>query len=226
MVDMKDNNVSPFRKRPANDYKGPPLINLPPVTKVMLGVLLVVHVGLMIPGIPAGVIISQLGFVPARFTALLSGVGFDPAVLWSPVTYALVHQGWVHLLMNMAMMAAFGAGLERVMRPARYIELTLLGCLFGVVGQMVVYPMGTALMIGASGAISAQFAAILLVMQRQNRLPIGRYGILPFAAFWVGISVMFAAMNGFAEGGVAWAAHLGGFLGAMALLRYKKGRYL
>lgn len=225
---MKNDNVTQFKrpKRPANDYKGPPLINLPPVTKAMLGVLLVVHLAFMVPGIPVGVIIPQLAFIPARLTSLFAGQGLEPAVLWSPITYAIVHQGWTHLLMNMAMLAAFGTGLERVMHRNRYIELTLLGCLFGVVGQMLVYPNGTALMIGASGAISAQFAGILLVMQRQGCLPTGRYGIMPFALFWVLISVVFAAMSGFAEGGVAWAAHLGGFLGAFALLYYKRERYL
>lgn len=222
MRNENDNIIDMKRQKPPS----PPLINLPPITKMMLGIILAVHLGLLIPGIPADVIISQLGFIPARYTVMMEQGIFDPAMLWSPITYMMAHSGWTHVLMNAAMLAAFGAGLERAMGARIFIEFTVLGGLFGALTQMLVFPTSQIVMIGASGAISAQFAAILLVMQAQGRLPTSQYGIWPFAGFWIGISLFFAGVDGFSAGGIAWAAHLGGFIGAMALLRYKKERYL
>lgn len=213
-------NILRFPKR--HDEKGPtppPLINLPPITKAMLMVLIAVHLGLMIPGLPVSTIISQLGFVPARYPAFFTGLGFDPAMIWSPLTHMIVHSGWMHLGMNAAMLAAFGAGLEQSIGAKRFIQLSVIGGLLGALTHFAIFPMVGNVMIGASGAISAQFAAILMVMQKQGRLPTGRYGIWPFAAFWVGISLFFAGMSGFSAGGIAWAAHLGGFVGGFIMMR-------
>ena len=213
-------NIIRFKPgKPGNKPPGPPLINLPPVTRAMVMVLIAVHLGLMIPGMPVDILIPQLAFIPLRYPNFLTGAGFDPALVWSPVTHMIVHSGWLHLGMNTAMLAAFGAGLEQEMGGRRFIHLSLLGGLIGALVHCLIFPTSGILMIGASGAISAQFAAILNVMQRQGRLPTGKYGIWPFAAFWVGISLFFAAMNGFAPGGIAWAAHIGGFAGGFLIVR-------
>ena len=86
--------------------------------------------------------------------------------------------------------------------------------------EMIIHPFSGFPVIGASGAESGLFAAILILLQRQGQLPTGKYGIWPFAAFWIILSVVLGFVGGQLMGGeIAWAAHLGGFIAGFALLK-------
>ena len=143
----------------------------------------------------------------------------------SPLTHMFLHSGWLHIGMNMAMLAAFGTGVEKVYGAQRFLAFYLLCGLCGVAVHLAFYHDSVSPMVGASGAISGLFAAVLIVLQRAGQLPNTKYGIMPFVALWIGISVVFAFMGGAAgAGNIAWTAHIGGFLGGFALMCLKAFR--
>ena len=80
-----------------------------------------------------------------------------------------------------------------------------------------VYPV-----VGASGGLSGFFAAALVMINRGRTgasIGSGRYGMWPFILLWIGISVLFGMMGSPDGGAIAWAAHVGGFLGGFAVLK-------
>lgn len=173
-----------------------------------------------------GYILFNYGYIPAIWTGQ-SPYGFDFNALISPVTYIFLHGGFMHIVMNAAMLMAFGAGIEQWMGSKRFLQFFFLCGLFAVAVETLIHPFSNTPVIGASGAESGLFAAILVLLQQQGRLPTGKYGIWPFAAFWIGLSVLFGLVGGTLAGGqIAWAAHLGGFIGGFVLLKTRHFRGL
>lgn len=221
---MSDDNIITFKKpeqTPPEHPSHPPMLNLPPVTKYFLFGLILIHifVHFLIPQSDTAAIMMTFGFVPSYWT----GQDFlsPPALFWlSPVTYMLIHGNLMHLLMNGAMAMAFGAGVEKVMGAKRYIIFFILCGLLSLIPEIIINGASEYPMVGASGALSGLFAAILIILQRSHRLPAGRYGIWPIAGLWIGISIFFGLFgSGLAGGPIAWLAHIGGFLGGLALIR-------
>jgi membrane associated rhomboid family serine protease len=163
-----------------------------------------------------------LGVVPAHF--LSDPVGALPSVL----TSMFVHGGLGHIAGNMLFLWIFGDNVEEALGHFRYLVFYLLGGLCAATAQSLA-ALGdpTALlvpMIGASGAISAVLAAYALLY------PLSPITVLvvifPFSfPAWLVISSFFVTnlIDAFAnatEGGVAFMAHVGGFLGGMFFLRW------
>ena len=224
---MNEDNVVEFKRPdrrdepPSNRPQPQPFINLPPVTKCLLIGLIAIHAVLYVlaPENTRAEIFLTFGFVPYLWTDG-NMFGMNPLSYLSPLTYMALHGSLLHLFMNGTMLMAFGAGVERLFGATRYIAFFILCGLLSLVPEILFHPDLQAPMVGASGAISGLFAAILIVLQRENRLPAGKYGIWPFAIVWVGISVVFGLFGTQLAGApIAWLAHLGGFFGGMLLLR-------
>ena len=74
-------------------------------------------------------------------------------------------------------------------------------------------------MVGASGAISGVFGAVLMAMRQAGRLS----SLLPVAGIWIALNVFFGVFGGTPGGGgepVAWTAHIGGFVYGLVALRF------
>lgn len=197
-----------------------PFFNLPPTTKYLAGSLVLVHIIMFF--LPVNLqdwVIYHLSFIPARFTGDLP---FEIFTVLTPFTYMWLHGGITHLLLNTVMMVAFGAGIERWLGGRRLLLMFLLCGLFGLVFHFLFYPGSTTPVIGASGGISG-FFAVILVMINNGRWRGGPGnmggGILPFAILWIVISVMSAFFSGIGGGAIAWAVHIGGFLGGFLLMK-------
>lgn len=195
----------------------PPAINMPPMTKFLVITLVVIEAAMKLTLDPVQQywVISHFGFVPALYSG-------DAALGWEaflgPVTYAFLHGGWPHVGLNVLMLMAFGTGLERWMEWKR-LALLMIAC--SVIAALIhfVFNIGSDNpVIGASGAISGMFAAAMVMLQQTQRFDTGRFGLLPFALVWVGISVVFGMMGGPNGESVAWIAHIGGFLAGLALV--------
>lgn len=194
-----------------------PMINMPPVTKYLLGVILaahlVIHYALSLE--QKDWVFTNLGFVPESFNQN----PLNPFVLLSLFTHMFIHGGWMHVTMNLFMLAAFGSGVEKWLGGKRLLILYFVSGLFGVAAHYLLNTHSEAPMIGASGGLSGLFAAALLMITRGQREMGGKVGILPFALIWIGLSIGFG-MLGMPEGSIiAWAAHIGGFLGGFAVLK-------
>lgn len=196
-----------------------PMINLPPVTKWLLAAIVLIHlvINYAIDDVQRYGVFEHFGFIAAHYTTDM------PAPLWAkiigPFTYMFLHGSWLHLLMNGAMLMAFGTGCERGMGGRRLFVMFYLCSMAALVVQFLVSPESTNPVIGASGGLSGLFAAVLLMMQRQGYGAGGRFGLMPFILLWIGISVLFGVMGSPDGSAVAWPAHIGGFLAGFLLFK-------
>lgn len=210
-------SLYPSRPAPPRGPSPRPAINLPPVVAALIVANVAVYLlTTVLPWRVELAAFTHLGFVPARYT-LAPALGW-PA-LAAPLAHQFLHGGLLHLLVNMAMLAAFGSGVERALGGRRTLALYLVCGVAGGFAHLAVYPASTVPVIGASGAISGLFGAVLRLLARHPRIGGGLRRVLPVAAIWVGIAVVtgFTGMPGDAGARVAWAAHVGGFLAALVL---------
>jgi membrane associated rhomboid family serine protease len=186
-----------------------PVVNLPPVVRTLLLVLAAVHlVRLALPADLDWWVIATFAFIPARYS--VPGF-FDWGAVAAPLTHMLLHDGWAHLLINMVMLAAFGAGVERRIGGRRMLAFAVICGLAGAAAHSVVYPESLSPVIGASGAISGLFGGILRLLPGRHPGQ-GLRGLWPLIVVWVAINVVFGLTGApGAEGEIAWVAHLGGF---------------
>lgn len=145
-------------------------------------------------------------------------------------TSMFLHGGWLHLLGNLWFLWIFGPAVEDVLGHARFAALYLLGGVAAAAAQVMFDPSSTAPMIGASGAIGAVLAAFvsLYPMRRISTIfvPLPLVFAIPSFVFvleWFALN-LFQGIGALgwhpdAAGGVAWWAHVGGFLSGLLLVR-------
>jgi membrane associated rhomboid family serine protease len=210
-----------LRLMAANDAeKDEPFLNLPPAVQRLTFVLLLVFAAQEILPFFVGeekvsAWIYALAFVPARYSQPL-----DFSAFVSPVTHLFLHGGWLHIGINLLSLMAFGAGIETWLGGRRMLLIYFLSGILAALAQYIVAPDMPYPMIGASGAISGLFGALLIQIRERGRLGGGAMKLVPFVLLWVALSLFFGmfGMPG-AGGAIAWAAHIGGFLAGLALSR-------
>src|SRR5262249_17956154 len=120
-------------------------------------------------------LIQQFGLVPAAYSGGSSDLLSQVA---APITYQFLHGGWLHLVVNMVTLAAFGAPAERLLGVRRFILFYLsAGVVAGFV-QVLWSADSIDPVIGASGAIAGVFGGVLMLMRHVGSLT----SILPVAA--------------------------------------------
>lgn len=164
--------------------------------------------------------IQRWAFVPRRFLANPTG---DFATIF---TSMFMHAGWVHLLGNMLYLWIFGDNVEDRLGHALYFVFYILCGIGATVAQLAFSLNSNVPNLGASGAIAGVLGAYLVMFpgQRVNVL-LGRM-VTPMSAlvvigFWIVLQI-FSQIGAFAassqtEGGVAYMAHIGGFITGMLL---------
>ena len=163
---------------------------------------------------------AALGFIPARLGV---EVPWTALPVWlTPLSATLVHAGFLHLIMNLLLLAWCGREVERVLGPGPVIALYVAGAYAAAAGQYVLDPMSPMPMIGASGAISAIIGAFALSFSRPR--PIVRsfrlnraLNTLWILVAWIILQWMTAYLMGMQGVLVATGAHVGGFLAGILL---------
>jgi membrane associated rhomboid family serine protease len=158
---------------------------------------------------------GAFAFFDLWFETWLAGARAPPAFWWSFVTHAFLHGGMLHMLMNTAVFLALGAHLCRAVGERATVALFFGAAVGGAVGFGLIADTGREFvpMVGASGAIFGFLGAMKRWEWRYvtaHQLPQRRFWttVLAFAA----VNVVLSAGIGPGGGGVAWEAHLGGFL--------------
>ena len=191
-------------------------INLPPAVMWLIGINVAIQLLRTLLGDETDLgLIQQFGLVPAAYTSSNPDLVSQIA---APITYQFLHGGWLHLVVNMVSLAAFGAPVERLLGVRRFIAFYLsAGVVAGLV-HVLLFPDSVDPVIGASGAISGVFGGVLMLMRYVGSLT----SLLPVAAIWIGLNVFFGIVGGTpgAQGEqVAWVAHIGGFVYGLAAIR-------
>ncbi|MFZ5778890.1 MAG: rhomboid family intramembrane serine protease [Pseudomonadota bacterium] len=161
-------------------------------------------------------IILTFGLVPAAYTG---GHGDLLSLVAAPITYQFLHGGWLHLGINMITLAAFGAPVERLLGPRRFVLFYLSAGVAAGLIHILLFPSSADPVVGASGSISGVFGAVLMLMRYVGSLQ----SLLPVAVIWIGLNVFFGIFGGTPGAGneqVAWAAHIGGFVYGLATIRF------
>jgi membrane associated rhomboid family serine protease len=178
------------------------------------------------------------GFIPARLA--YGGDEMLAPFFLTPLTATLIHDGPIHLLFNIVILAFCGRPVESVLGPVALVFLYVLGAYAAAGAQYAVNPLAVVPMVGASGAISAIIGAYAMLFGR-NKVKVAN----PTLALWLNAAWLMAAWvvlqlcMGIALAGsdflfsgegvqVAFAAHIGGFLvglllaNPLLLFRYRK----
>jgi membrane associated rhomboid family serine protease len=155
-----------------------------------------------------------------RYLALYPGAIGD--FWWGLFTYMFVHGGFSHLFFNMLGLFFFGPRLEMHLGGRSFLALYFLSGFGGAAASFIppLYPV-----IGASGAVFGVFLGFAYFWPRER---VFIMGVLPVEARWlVGVLAAAALFFGFSGtgGNVAHFAHLGGFAGGYAYLRWRRRKY-
>ena len=213
-----------------------PRIGTPYVTWSVIGACVLVFFWQVSLGASGGEIaIYEFGMTPAR---LLGTAALDPELTtvpaWSTVfTSMFMHGGWLHLGFNMLFLWIFGDNVEDCMGHARYLIFYLVCGVAAALAQAFVSPGSTIPMVGASGAISGVLGAYLLLHPRATVRTVIFLGFfvtmmhlpaLIVLGLWFLMQLVSAAFSNSGEAGVAFWAHVGGFVAGMALVPLFKKR--
>src|SRR4029077_14881817 len=138
------------------------------------------------------------------------------------LTAMFMHASWSRIIANMLFLWAFGPEVEDLMQPRRYLVFYLLGGLAATAAQVAADPSSTVPNLGASGAIAAVMGAFLVTYPRDRIRSLlvifvfVRVTYVPAALLtgvWFLIQFLnFGAVTKAPAGGVAYAAHVGGFI--------------
>jgi membrane associated rhomboid family serine protease len=152
--------------------------------------------------------------------------------LYALVTSMFLHGGWLHLLGNMLFLWVFGRNVEDLIGSGRFVGFYLgCGLVAGVV-QVIASPYSRVPTIGASGAIAGVMGAYLIKFPRARIVTLVPIFIFittmeipaAFMLLWWFVIQFVSGVGSLAQtdytgGGVAWFAHVGGFIAGMLLIR-------
>lgn len=143
------------------------------------------------------------------------------------VTSMFLHGGWLHILGNMLYLWLFGKGVEAALGPFRFLFFYLICGITAALTQAAMDPMAQEPMIGASGAIAGVLGAYLMLYPRAHVtlfvwiLILVRLIAVPaviLLGLWFLMQLLSAVNAAPGQGGVAFWAHIGGFIAGMVLV--------
>ena len=179
--------------------------------------------------------VFALGVIPAT---LLGGARLPPELALVPpevtlFTSMFLHGGWLHLIGNMLYLWIFADNVEDAMGHFRFLAFYLLSGMAAAFAQALPDVHSEVPMIGASGAISGVLGAYLLLYPHARVLvliPLGFFSQVVYLpagwvlGFWFVLQLINSLLAPAGQGGVAFGAHIGGFLAGMILLPLFKRR--
>jgi membrane associated rhomboid family serine protease len=167
---------------------------------------------------------ERWGAVPADITNALEAGDYLGQAMVGMVTSMFLHGGWLHLLGNMLFLWIFGNNVEDRLGSIPYLLFYLVGGIAAALTQVVIDPRSTIPLVGASGAIAAALGAYIVLFPGARILSLVFLGFfyqllevpaLIVLGFWFALQLLsgFASFGAeTAEGGVAFFAHIGGFV--------------
>lgn len=246
-----------------------PIFNVPTAVIGTIAVLAAIYV-LQAYVLDPVAVLWEFSFIPARFSltfgydpvqALSDKLALDPGsdeieqrlalareiVLegsvkpWTLLTYALLHGGWTHLVLNSVWLLAFGSAMARRFGTARFLAFMAVTAIAGSLGHFITRPHDVVPLVGASAAVSGCMAgAMRFAFQPGAPLGFGRLGeddayrlpalslagvltdgrVLKFLVVWFVLNLaagLGAGNLGIVDASIAWEAHIGGFVAGLLL---------
>ena len=175
---------------------------------------------------------GQLEYLIQNYGLSSSGFFSGGLIRWLTVfTSMFLHGSWLHVLSNMLALYIFGDNVEDRLGHGRYLAFYLLGGVIAGLTQIIAYPNSQLPTVGASGAIAAVLGGYLILYPRAKvrtlvplffvwvvQIPAVVYLVLWFVSQLFNGTLALQSET-FQGGGVAWWAHIGGFLSGMILVK-------
>jgi membrane associated rhomboid family serine protease len=203
--------------------------NFPAVNTLIISVNVLLFLVQLMQGQGLDRFIYTYGLVPARYSVPEIGAYFTP---WQQIiaflSFMFLHGGFWHLLGNMWFLYIFGDNVEDHLGPVRYLAFYLLCGGASGFSQVLTNPYSEIPTIGASGAISGVMGAYLILFPSSRVLTLIPIFFIPyfveipaflFLGLWFLLQFISAAASGGQMGGIAWWAHIGGFVFGMILVK-------
>jgi membrane associated rhomboid family serine protease len=177
--------------------------------------------------------IQAWGVVPREYSAGRDLAPLIPLPFWSTlITSMFLHGGWMHLGGNMLFLWVFGDNIERRLGHARFLVFYLVCGVAAALAHIMFNSSSNIPTVGASGAISGILGAYMLLFPQNRVRVLTGYGVTAVpAVFMLGLWILIQFVNGIGEiantpetGGVAYVAHIGGFVAGMLLVGLLGGR--
>ncbi len=221
-----------------------PTLSTPVVTVVLIALNVAVWILFQGMGTEPGLSksVCELGLIPGELlgrvaegtTIQLSPTSVcvlgDQRSWYTPLTSMFMHGGWLHLIGNMWFLWLFGNNVEDSQGHARYLVFYLLSGFAAAAAQTLITPSSTIPMVGASGAISGVMGAYVVLYPRVRihmvvflfifvtRIVVPAYLML---GYWFLLQLLSGGVAS-GEGGVAFWAHVGGFVAGAILINVFK----
>lgn len=186
----------------------------------------------ILPDAEAQLLVGRFALVPAVISegalTIPRSEGGALGALVTPLTSMFIHGSGAHIASNLLFLHVFGDNVEDALGRTRFALFYVLCGVTAGIAQVLVGPGSAVPMVGASGAISGVLAAYVMLFPGARVVTLVLFFLLevPAAVFIVvwfvlqllnGISSLGAVLG--AGGGIAWFAHLGGFLGGVVLMK-------
>jgi len=231
---------------PLKDYR--PTRNFPAMTVMLIAINVAIfiqdrlsgHYELMRVNTGEGFVqIRQfIGGLSSYFSLVPSNLVSHPLLAWPTIfTSMFLHGNWLHIGSNMLFLWIFGDNIEDSLGRFRFIAFYFICGFAAAATQVLSAPTSTIPMVGASGAVAGVLGAYLLLFPRNRILT-----LIPFFIFFttvqlpayviIGYWALLQFLNAYLlkgggmlqGGGVAYFAHIGGFIAGIALIMFLVGR--
>jgi membrane associated rhomboid family serine protease len=173
--------------------------------------------------------VGAFGMTPARFTAALDAGSLNPAAYFPLVTSLFLHGGWMHIIGNLWFLWLFGYSVEYCLGHLNFLTFYFVCGIISNLTQVAFDPSSPIPIIGASGAVSGILGAYAVCFPRakiKTLLPLFFiFTIIEIPAFaFLAIWFIYQLQSGAASlsmggSGIAWWAHVGGFVSGALLNR-------
>lgn len=208
-----------------------PSSRLPVVTYLLMGINFAVFLLQLQSGLDNRALYYLFGLVPAKYTNSEFSTHFtffNQAI--SIITYMFLHGGFLHFIGNMWTLYIFGDNVEEYFGSIRFLGFYLVCGIISGLFHFILNPTSIVPTIGASGAIAGVMGAYFILYPRSKILTLVPIIIIPLffeipAFVFLGVWFLFQFLNAAGSGagsGIAWWAHIGGFIAGLWLVRMQK----
>jgi hypothetical protein len=206
-----------------------PTRNYPVVNTAIIGINVVVYFIQLLQSTEINQFIYIYGLVPARYSVPQITQYFTTGQqVFSLVSFMFLHGGFWHILGNMWSLYIFGDNVEDRLGPIRYALFYLLCGIASGLSHLILNLHSNLPTIGASGAIAGVMGAYFILHPRSKILTLIPIFFIPyfinipafvFLGLWFLLQFINAAGSQGAVSGIAWWAHIGGFIFGMLFLK-------
>jgi membrane associated rhomboid family serine protease len=145
----------------------------------------------------------------------------------TPLSSMFMHAGWMHIIGNMLFLWIFGNNIEDYFGPVKFLSFYLLSGLAAIALYTLFNPSSEVPLVGASGAIAGVMGAYMVLHPRAEITCLIVFFFIQFVVLpaklvlgiWFGLQIFFALVGSSTGGGVAWFAHVGGFIFGWLILK-------